>query len=57
MIHPYVEFTPEEKDEFEYEYEQYLDSQDDPWPSEEQLADDDINECVDVLYDTIYGRR
>lgn len=56
MIHAYVDFTPEEKDEFELEYEQYLDSQDDPWPSEEQLVDDDIDECVNVLYDTIYGR-
>lgn len=56
MIHPYVEFTPEEKDEFEYEYQQYLDSQDDPWPSEEQLADDELDAAADELFAVIYGR-
>jgi len=55
MIHAYVDFTPEEKDEFEAEYEQYCDSQDDQWPSDEQIADDEIDSGADELYSVIYG--
>jgi hypothetical protein len=54
MIHPYIEFTPDEKAEFETEYAQYCDSQDDHWPSEEQLIDDEVDSGADELYSVIY---